>query len=532
MFQPLLFALAPVGALAASAYAPVSSSCPTGSLVRSADGISDSEAAWVTNRKAVSDKALESWLASALPGVGASSLPTLALSISGGGFRSLLSGAGVIQALDGRDSNSSTTGLYQALTYHAGLSGGAWLLSALAAGNWPTISDLRDNVWETQFAGGILNASSATTVGDYQQIAADIIAKGSAGFPVSLTDPWGRMLSYQIMSGSEGGVDTTMSDISSLSTFTSFDAPFPIITASKITPASGECEPPADGAIYEFNPFEFGSWSDDISAFALSEYLGSNITAGSSSQCVTGFDNIDWVLGTSSMLLNEYICNSSLGVDVTALFPSSMITVVEKFTSADEYGYSLLPNPFKGFNSTTATKPSTISSSEELYMVDGGEADHNIPLLPLLEPTRNVSVVIVNDNSNDENGFPDGTQLVAAYEATQVGRLAGRFPTVPATGDSSFSQAQFFGCDEPDAVTVVYLPNSNWTYASNTATLQLTYTSAATNAMISNGNQIATQGEDASWGTCLACGIMLKEAGRANLPSECEACLTQYCWSA
>ncbi|KAI3390998.1 hypothetical protein diail_8132, partial [Diaporthe ilicicola] len=520
MLSPFLLAFAPVGALAASAYAPASSTCPSGTLVRSADGISDSEAAWLAGRKSVSDAALESWLASVLPGVDTSSLPTLALSISGGGFRSLLSGAGVIQALDGRESSSSTAGLYQALSYHAGLSGGAWLLSALAAGNWPTISYLRDNVWEAQFAGGILNASSSTTVSDYQQIAADITAKGSAGFPVSLTDPWGRMLSYQIMSGSEGAVDVTMSDIGSSSSFTSFNAPFPIITASKITPGSGQCEPAADEAMYEFNPFEFGSWSDDISAFVLSEYLGSNITAGSASQCVTGFDNIDWVLGTSSMLLNEYICNSSLGVDVTALFPSSILAVVEKFTSADEYGYSLLPNPFKGFNSATATKPSTVSSSDELYIVDGGEADHNVPLLPLLEPTRNVSVIIVNDNSSDEDGFPDGTQVVAAYEATRTGRLAGRFPTVPAAGSFSSSRAQFFGCDEADAVTVVYLPNSNWTYASNTDTMQLTYTAAATDAMISNGNQIATQGEDESWGACLACGIMLKEVGKANLPSE------------
>lgn len=143
-----------------------------------------------------------------------------------------------------------------------------------------------------------------------------------------------------------------------------------------------------------------------------------------------------------------------------------------------------------------------------------------------------MSVIIVNDNSNDEGGFPDGTQVVAAYEATRTGRLAGRFPTVPAAGDFSTSQAQFFGCDEPEAVTVVYLPNSEWTFASNTATLKLTYTAAETSSMISNGNQVATQGGDDSWGACLACGIMLKEVGKSSLPGECGACLEEYCWSA
>lgn len=533
MLSLLFLSLAPAGALAASAYTPVSEPCPSTALVRPADGISDSEANWITGRKAVADAALETWLATVLPTVDASSLPTLALSISGGGFRSLLTGAGVIQALDGRDSTLSTAGLYQAMTYHAGLSGGAWLLSAIAAENWPTISSLRDNVWETQFSGGILNSSSATTVSNYVEIASDVVAKAKAGFPISLTDPWGRMLSYQFMSDSEGAVDVTMSDVASLSNFTSYNAPFPIITASKISRSTGECAPQVNEAIYEFNPYEFGSWSDDISAFVLSEYLGSNITAGSASECVTGFDKIDWVLGTSSMLLNEYICNSSLGLDITELFPSSMVKIVEEYTSAPDYGYALVPNPFKGYNSTTATEASSISGLDDLYIVDGGESSRNVPILPLLEPTRNVSVLIINENSSDtDESYPDGISLVLAYEAAQTGHLAGRFPAVPAVGDFSTSRAQFFGCDDADAVTVIYLPNSDWTFASNTSTLKLTYTANETDSMISNGNQIAAQGGDENWGSCLACGIMLKEVGKANLPAGCDSCLSDYCWSA
>lgn len=195
MLSLLLSSLLPAGALAASAYAPEYVSCPGTNLVRSADGISGSEASYIASRKASADVSLISWLASALPSVDTSSLPTIALSNSGGGFRAFLVGAGVVQALDGRESNASTAGLYQSLTYHAGLSGGAWLLSAIAAGNWPTISELSNQVWETQFAAGILDSSNATTVEDFQQIAEDIATKGGRGFPVSLTDPWGRVLS-------------------------------------------------------------------------------------------------------------------------------------------------------------------------------------------------------------------------------------------------------------------------------------------------------------------------------------------------
>lgn len=56
-------------------------------------------------------------------------------------------GAGVIQGLDERDSSVSTSRFFQALIYHAELSGGAWLLSSLMAIEYATISDLQCNLW-------------------------------------------------------------------------------------------------------------------------------------------------------------------------------------------------------------------------------------------------------------------------------------------------------------------------------------------------------------------------------------------------
>lgn len=336
------------------------------------------------------------------------------------------------------------------------------------------------------------------------------------------------------MEGGQGAVGVTMGNLTTFSNFTSYNVPFPLMTASKITYSSGECEPTPEEAIYEFNPYEFGSWSSDISAFVQTEYLGSNLTAGvpTSSECVSGFDKIDWVLGVSSNLLEEFICNTSLGVDVTAYFPDAIVEIVEEYTPTSEYGYSLVPNPFRGFNSTTATTTSSVYDLDLLYLVDGGEPNHNVPILPLLEPSRGVDVIIVNDNGADENSYPEGDSLVAAYESTLTGRLAGRFPQVPAAGDFSTKKAQFFGCDDDEAVTVIYLPNADWTFASNTSTLQLTYPAEETEAMIANGNQVASQGGDENWAACLACGLLVKDVGAANLPDECSACLEEYCWYA
>jgi hypothetical protein len=55
----------------------------------------------------------------------------------------------------------------------------------------------------------------------YLEIATDIWGKAAAGFETTLTDPWGRLLSYMLLSGSDDGVSTTLSSVTELSPFQS-----------------------------------------------------------------------------------------------------------------------------------------------------------------------------------------------------------------------------------------------------------------------------------------------------------------------
>lgn len=103
-------------------YAPVKTSCPSTALVRPANGISPDESNYFNSRKAKADVGLAAWL-KGRGNFSTDRLPSVGLASSGGGFRALLEGAGVVQALDGRDSNVGTSGLYQGLTYESGLSG-------------------------------------------------------------------------------------------------------------------------------------------------------------------------------------------------------------------------------------------------------------------------------------------------------------------------------------------------------------------------------------------------------------------------
>lgn len=109
---------------ASSFYGPYTTSCPYGSLVRPVVGLSSGERTYVQSRKRKVDRALRNWLENQID-FDADDLPILALAISGGSLRSMLLGAGVVQALDYEDSDDATNGLYQAMTYHTRLSGGA-----------------------------------------------------------------------------------------------------------------------------------------------------------------------------------------------------------------------------------------------------------------------------------------------------------------------------------------------------------------------------------------------------------------------
>lgn len=105
-----------------SAYEPDSAPCPNTPLVRDASALGSEESAYISSRKQKADAALADWLQKQ-GSFGTDSQPTVALASSGGGYRAHLVGAGVVKAFDARDSNTSVSGLYQALTYHSGLSG-------------------------------------------------------------------------------------------------------------------------------------------------------------------------------------------------------------------------------------------------------------------------------------------------------------------------------------------------------------------------------------------------------------------------
>ncbi|KAJ9301546.1 hypothetical protein DTO271G3_1681 [Paecilomyces variotii] len=523
-------------------YAPVGTACPVGDLVRPADGLSSTEEHYRSQRRPIADAALKQWLNKINPQFDTSvDLPTLALSTSGGGFRSLLTGAGVVKGLDARDSNTMTSGLYQALTYHSGLSGGAWLISSIAASNFPTISQLQQTLWKNQFAKSLLVSPNLLADNKtYDAVKADLKDKENAGFPVSMADPWGRLLSYMLLPGADGGVDITLSSIAHAKNLTTGAAPLPILVSLGVKPE--ECLPGPNATTYEFTPYEFGSWDSDVSAFAKTESLGTSLSGGepTDATCISNFDNLGFGFAASSNLFNT-ACSSVppaiLSSDNTTVGlienMAEFVSYTHNVTTHDEY--AIVPNPFYEYNSTSGVPNSAnpIWSETELRLVDGSESLQNNPIWPLLQPARNVDVLIVNDNTADTaNNFPNGSQILTTYVQSFNHNLT-RMPYIPSV-DTFLAKGlnkrpSFFGCDDPEKLTIVYIPNVNITYPSNQSTYKQQYSPSEQLGMISNGVALASQPSSSNWGTCLGCAILSKTG--STLPGECTGCFNKYCYN-
>lgn len=501
-----------------------------------------------------------------------SSTGNVDVAISGGGYRSLLIGAGVIQAIDGRENAtnaslaSPVSGFLQGVTYLSGLSGGAWLISSILGNNYTTVSTIQSALWEAEFEEGLQTNTAAP--GFELQVTADITDK-SLSFDTSINDPWGRLLSYQLLNGSDGGVALTLSGVTQLLDFANYTMPMPIIQALGLQPQ--DCVPGPNSTQYEFTPYEFGSWDRGVKAFAPMKYLGTNFTnslVSNTSGCVTGFDNLGFVLATSSELFSAIdqcapiTGNGSLALVATLAAPLMESYMVE---TGSEGNQALIPNPFVNRSASPL-----VQTQDELRLVDGGlsTAAQNIPLWSLIQPGRNASLILAVDNSADSLAFPNGSEILNTYVQSLSAGLA--FPVIPPV--STFmsrnltQKPTLFGCGNTSVPTVVYLANAqHGAYAANQSTFKLQYAVNETDAMIANGFRGMTQDNDPAWARCLGC-FVIYEGNRANatdalngtmvsasasatsapasmatggagsvnatgMSSECASCFDQYCYN-
>ncbi|KAJ6552229.1 lysophospholipase [Mycena vulgaris] len=557
--------------------------CPADfKLVRRGQSISESEARYIEQkRERVLPGAFKTYLQN-VQGTGVTlpkyvekimlskeHLPTIGISTSGGGYRAAIFGAGVLNALDGRNSSSvekGTGGLLQAVTHLAGLSGGSWLVTSLAQANFPTIQHLIFGDGQAGDFGGWIPDDNLWTVSTDPALQATFaaellqeIAVKAKHFPVSVGDVWGRMLARHFTNGTtranflantSHGSGILFSDLVHLPTFASHAHPFLIILANLVSKhINGTVFPggnviPLNTPMFEFNLFEMGCYDDVLAAHTPLKHLGTTNT----SICATGFDEAMFLSGTSSNLWNEANTTAEALAASTANF-SVLVNATYPQPAAFRLDTSNFPNPFHG------VAPATFADAGEtlLALCDGGLDGQVTPLQPMLVPDRKIDVIFAIDAVNDANGFAAGASLIATQERMQLfQRGLAAFPRVPSTLEG-FAAANltarptFFGCTPaPHAPgpLLVYLangapPRDGAPPLTNTSTGQSMYPEAELQGMLAQTFVVATQGaevggalEDSEWGACLACAVVDRARARAGEKRSgvCATCFARYCW--
>ncbi|KAG5995718.1 hypothetical protein E4U54_002794 [Claviceps lovelessii] len=468
-------------------------------------------------------------------------LPNIGLALSGGGYRAMLNGAGAIAAWDSRSTGSDAPGnlggLLQSATYLSALSGGSWLVGSLYANNFTSVQDAVHSPEIWRLGDSILKGPEQYSLIQYYSTILDQVSdKRKAGFHISITDYWGRMLSYQLVNATNGGPGFTFSSIADDVEFAAGRAPLPLIVADARNP--NEKIVSSNSTVYEFSPWEMGSYDPSLQGFVPLRYVGSNFTNGSvvagDNPCVVGFDNAGFVMGTSSSLFNQIILylkdgNSNYVPEDTPKFIVEALTSLLNSLGEDNDDIAdWTPNPFRGWN--PARNPS--ANESRLTLVDGGEDLQNIPYHPHLMPGRHVDVVFSVDSSADtESGWPDGASAIATYERSLNRTISNgtAFPAVP--GKDTFqnlglnARPVFFGCDSANLTSpgplIVYIPNYPYIYHSNISTFQMSIKTPERDAIIQNGWAVATQlnsTRDPAWATCVGCAMLARSFDRTKTP--------------
>lgn len=555
-----------------AAYAPRQTPCPNWDIVRESNGMSKGEADYIRKRRKITTYALKSFLSNVSNltdfdadtfFASASRNISIALAMSGGGYRAMLCGAGQLMALDNRSEVLriyGLGGLLQSSTYILGLSGGSWLVGTLVLNDWMSVEDVMNpelNIWnldDTIFNPSGLNVSA--TASYYNLIRLAINAKEKAGFRTSVADAWGRALSHQFFNPNTtfgGGENVTWSGIQELDSFKNHTMPYPVVIADGRNP--GTIVVDTKSTVFEITPHELGSWDPSLRAFADLKYLGTTINNGTAvKQCVTNYDNAGFILGTLSSLFNQVLVRvqemESLNLVLKKIFENILSSFADK--DADIALYE--PNQF--YN-TLFGNLNAITSDFTLNLVDGGEDKQNIPIYPFIQPARDVDVIFAFDNSGDDYyNWPNGSSLVRTFERQFAPQGKGApFPYVPPISvfvSEKFNEKPvFFGCSASnmsDLVTfhenvvnatdiplVVYIPNTRYTYNSNTTTLKMSYRKSEMAGMVENGFGVATRGnftDDTDWKKCIGCAIIRREQERRGIEQskECKQCFENYCW--
>lgn len=382
------------------------------------------EKEYLARRRKVTRVALARYLNIEEKDVHPDDVPTIAMCGSGGGLRALIAGTGSLLATE-------EDGLFDCVTYTAGVSGSCWLqafyLSSFANGR---LSSLLDHL---KARAGIHIAyppnafQSLVTLPTSKYLLSGLVEKlkGDPKADYGLVDAYGLLLAarYLVPKG-DLGVNERDFKLSHQRDYIQYGQnPMPIYTAirheipglrnpNNLDPEAAKEEAKQESWFqwFEFTPYEF--FCEELGAGIPTWAIGRKFNDGKDVPPEHGFHlpeiRVPLLLGIFGSAfcatLNHYytelrpIVRSLSGLEAIDDLISGKSDDLSKVHPFDP---AMIPNFTYGMHGTLPkTAPNGIYDDDYLQLMDAGMSN-NLPIYPLLRPGRDVDVLLTFDASAD-----------------------------------------------------------------------------------------------------------------------------------
>ncbi|PYH83008.1 FabD/lysophospholipase-like protein [Aspergillus uvarum CBS 121591] len=396
--------------------------------VRVGDSLCDEELVYRERRRKYAVTALASYLNLNEEDIHPDDVPTIAMCGSGGGLRALVAGTGSYLA-------AQEAGLWDCVTYTAGVSGSCWLQtlyhSSITGRNFNKQVDHLKNRLGIHLAFPPAALKLLTTAPTNKYLLSGLVEKlkGDPGADFGLVDIYGMLLAARLLvpKGELGVCDRDLKLSNQRYNLTNGAHPLPIYTAVRheipiveIKDEDGKYPKPEDVIKeskneawfqwFEFTPYEFfcEELGAGIPTWALGRhfYGGANVKREQISPIpelrVPGLMGI-WGSAFCATLSHYYkeIRPVVRGITGFGGIDSLIQGKTKDLIRVHPIDPAAIPNYVLGMKDLLpASCPDSIFQSKHLRLMDAGMSN-NLPIYPLLRPGREVDVIIAFDASAD-----------------------------------------------------------------------------------------------------------------------------------
>ncbi|KAF5133619.1 Cytosolic phospholipase A2 zeta [Metarhizium anisopliae] len=392
--------------------------------VRVSSQLCDDEKEFLARRKRVIKVALAKYLGLDEHEIHPDDIPTIAMCGSGGGLRALVAGTGSLIAAD-------EDGLFDCVTYTAGVSGSCWLQtllnSSITGGNLKRLLEHLKNRTSVHIAYPPVAFQSLVSMPTSKYLLSGLVEKlrGDSKADFGLVDVYGLLLGARfLVPKGELGVNEKDFKLSNQRDTIKFgDRPLPIYTVVRHEipqteetnrgPTEREKKIAKEESWfqwYEITPYEF--FCEEFGAGIPTWALGRKFNNGKDVPPETRFHLPEIRVPLLMGIFGSAFCAtlSHYYKEIKPLVLSiSGLSGVDQFLSGRDDDLSKvhpidpasIPNfAYQMHGKLPDTTPKSIYEQEHIQLMDAGMSN-NLPIYPLLRPGRDVDILIAFDASAD-----------------------------------------------------------------------------------------------------------------------------------